>query len=234
MKIAIMQPYFLPYLGYFQLIDAVDKFIIYDDVSYIKGGWINRNNILVNNAVNMISIPLKNGKSGVSICDVEFGGNRDFWSSKLLKKVAQAYAKAPNFDPIYAIFERWIKNPSDRISDINVRAIKDICEYIGINTEIIDTSRGYGNGNLAASARVLDICKRESADGYVNVSGGRSLYSSEEFLQHDIELRFIESYQSEYKQLEKEFTPGLSILDLLMFMAPEALSAAIKNYSLKS
>jgi hypothetical protein len=234
MKIAIMQPYFLPYIGYFQLIDAVDKFIIYDDVSFIKGGWINRNNILVNNAANLISIPLKDGNSGVSICDVVLAANRDFWSSKLLKKVNQAYAKAPYFDPVYTMFEEWVGGPSDRISEIDVTAIKSICKYIGIETEILETSRGYDNGHLASAARVIDICKKESADGYVNASGGRSLYSSENFNKHKIELRFLESSQSEYKQRGEGFTPGLSILDLLMFASVEEISVALKNYSLES
>jgi hypothetical protein len=133
-----------------------------------------------------------------------------------------------------AALEEWVGGPSDRISEIDVTAIKSICKYIGIETEILETSRGYDNGHLASAARVIDICKKESADGYVNASGGRSLYSSENFNKHKIELRFLESSQSEYKQRGEGFTPGLSILDLLMFASVEEISVALKNYSLES
>ena len=233
MKIAIMQPYFLPYLGYFQLIQSVDKFIIYDDVSFIKGGWINRNNLLVNRAKSLVSIPLQNGNSVVPICEVELAGKREYWSRKILKTVQQSYAKAPHFEAVFKLFEDIIGGPSNLISEINVKAIKSICRYIGIETEILETSKGYQNSHLASSARVLDICKKEGADFYINAEGGRSLYSGEDFLERGIELRFLKPILPQYKQIGDDFTPGLSILDMLMYVNPEGIPASLQSYSLE-
>lgn len=233
MKIAIMQPYFFPYAGYFQLIQAVDKFIIYDDVSYIKGGWVNRNNFLVNRAKSLVTVPLQNGNSGVPICEVLLAGKREYWGRKILKTIQQSYAKAPYFEPIFQLFEDVMCDPSNHISELNVKAIKMVCRYIGIETDILDTSRAYGNNHLASSDRVIDICKIEKADCYINAEGGRSLYSSEEFLEAKLELRFLKPRLPNYKQVGGDFVSGLSIIDVLMYMSKEEVLASMNVYSLE-
>lgn len=232
MKLAIMQPYFLPYLGYFQLMASVDRFIVYDDVSFIKGGWINRNNIKVQGQAKLITIPLQNGNSGVPICDVLIAGKREFWTKKMLRTVAESYSKAPQFDIIFPMFEAWMTAEFEGISELNVRILGDICEYIGLKTEIVPTSMIYANSNLSSVARVLDICQQEDATLYINAIGGRELYSQDAFKEKGVELSFLKPVLEPYTQGKGEFAMGLSILDVLMWNPREVILEMLNIYSL--
>ena len=232
MKLAIMQPYFLPYLGYFQLMASVDKFVVYDDVSYIKSGWINRNNIKVQGKASLITIPLQNGRSGVPICDVQIAGKREFWSKKMLRTVAESYSKAPEYDVIFPMFEAWITAEIAGISELNVRILGDICEYVGLKTEIVPTSMIYANSNLSSVARVLDICQQEDATLYINAIGGRELYSQDAFKEKGVELSFLKPVLEPYTQGKGEFAMGLSILDVLMWNPREVILEMLNIFSL--
>ena len=232
MKLAIMQPYFLPYIGYFQLIASVDKFVVYDDVSFIKGGWINRNNIKVQGQAKLITIPLQNGISGVPICDVMIAEKQKFWSKKMLRTVAESYAKAPNFEQIYSMFEGWFLSEYERISDLNIRIIQDICRYVNLHVEIEQTSRVYENSHLSSISRVLDICKKEDATHYINAIGGKELYSQDAFKHEELKLSFLQPKLSVYPQGKGAFVKGLSILDVLMFNSVDGIETMLKEYSL--
>lgn len=232
MKLAIMQPYFLPYLGYFQLMASVDKFVVYDDVSYIKGGWINRNNIKIQEKASLITVPLQNGRSGVPISEVLIAGRREFWTKKMLRTVAESYAKAPFYDQVYPMFERWLTADVEGISELNVRILGDICGYVGLNTEVVPTSKIYANSNLSSVERVLDICEREVADHYINAIGGRELYSHEVFKEKGITLNFLKPTLSSYPQGKGDFVPGLSMLDVLMWNSVEAILAKSQEFTL--
>jgi hypothetical protein len=232
MKLAIMQPYFLPYLGYFQLIASVDKFVVYDDVSYIKSGWINRNNIKVQGKASLITVPLQNGRSGVPIREVLIAVKREFWTKKMLRTVAESYAKAPYYDQVYPMFEGWMNQQIEGISELNVTIIRSICEYIGLGVEISSTSTIYENANLTSVGRVLDICEREGADHYINAIGGRELYSQDVFKEKGISLNFLKPTLPLYSQGKGEFIPGLSILDSLMWSPREMILEVLNTYSL--
>lgn len=231
MRIAIMQPYFIPYIGYFQLIASVDKFVVYDDVNYITKGWVNRNNALVNNASHMITIPLSNGKRDVLICDVLVSQQNEIWKAKLLKTIKFAYAKAPMFLDVFPWFEGVIMSNLGSISQLNVQVIQWICNRCSIPTEIIATSTIYGNRELGRAERLADICKQENADIYINSAGGRLLYQQSMFSQYGIELRFLEPKLVTYRQLSKKFIPGLSILDVLMNCEPEEIEKMMQSGS---
>lgn len=232
MKLAIMQPYFLPYVGYFQLIASVDKFVVYDDVSFIKGGWINRNNIKVQGQAKLITIPLQNGNSGVRICDVLIAGKREIWAKKMLRTVAESYAKAPYYGQVYPMFEAWLTAGIEGVSELNLRIITDICQYFGLKTEIVPTSKVYANSNLRSVARVLDICQLEGATHYINAIGGRELYSQDVFKSKGFELGFLKPVLSPYSQGKGEFVPALSILDTLMWNPEEVILEMLTTYSL--
>jgi hypothetical protein len=232
MKLAIMQPYFLPYLGYFQLIASVDKFVVYDDVSYIKNGWINRNNLLVQGRANLITIPLQNGRSGVPIREVLIAGKREFWMKKILRTVSESYAKAPFYAQVFPMFENWMKADIATISELNVTIIRDICAYLELRVEISPTSTIYANSELRSVERVLDICEREGADNYINALGGRELYSQDKFRERGITLNFLKPVLDSYPQGKNEFVAGLSILDVLMWNCREAISTMLSEYSL--
>jgi hypothetical protein len=231
MRLAIMQPYLFPYIGYFQLVNAVDKFVAYDDVTFIKQGWINRNNILLNGKAFMFTVPLVSASSNTLIYDTRISEKSD-WRSKFLKTVVQAYKKAPLFEPTYALLESIINQQTEYISALATHSLKKISTYLGIPTEIQDSSREYGNNEFAAQDRIIDICKREKADHYVNPSGGKELYDTQVFREHGIQLNFINTPKMQYTQFSGEFVPWLSIIDVLMFNNPEAAKELVDSYEL--
>lgn len=218
MKISIMQPYIFPYIGYFQLINSVDKFIVYDDVNYIKQSWINRNSILVNGKAFRFSVPLHKQSSFEKINKtllIEKGYSE--WADKLLKTIEINYKKSPSFHNVYPILEKFFKSKNYYISELALNSLKLVTEYIGITTEFVNSSEKYTNQDLTSQARILDICLREKVDTYINTSGGTKLYSKSDFLERNIDLKFIISEEIAYKQFNSNFIPRLSIIDVLMF-----------------
>lgn len=216
MKLAVMQPYIFPYIGYFQLINAVEKFVILDDVNFIKRGWINRNQILLNNNPYLFTIPLEKISQNNTIKQTKISYATN-WQSNLLKTLEQAYKKAPLFYPVMELVSSAINEKYVYISELAVRSIKEICEYLNIGTTIIDSSEIYQNNYLTGENRIVDICLRENASVYINAAGGRELYRTENFKQHNIELKFINTLSHSYKQFGKPFQPFLSIIDVIMF-----------------
>lgn len=231
MKIAIMQPYLFPYIGYFQLINAVDKFIVYDDVNFIKQGWINRNNILVNGKAFLFSAPVVNISSYSLINQTEISYKID-WSNKLLKTIRLSYQKSPYFSNIFFLLEELFSQKDQFISELALKSIKLVTNYLDIKTEIRETTQHYMNAQLAAQNRILDICKIEKATNYINLSGGIDLYSKEDFRKESIHLNFIKSNNIEYQQFNNEFTPWLSIIDILMFNSKEEVQKMLTSYQL--
>ena len=229
-----MQPYFFPYIGYFQLINAVDKFIIYDDVNYIKGGWINRNKILLGNKDSLFTIPLNNSSSFSRINTIEINQKLYFlWKKKFLKSLKQSYIKAPNFEKVFQLIEKVLTiNDILKISELSVIAIKEVMLYLKINTEIIETSSIYNNSHLKAQDRVVDICKQVGCIHYINPIGGYTLYNKEIFKFQGIQLSFIKPKQVLYQQFNHEFIPFLSIIDVLMFNNVNEINQMLNQYEL--
>lgn len=230
MKIGIMQPYFFPYLGYWQLINAVDTYVVYDDVAYIKGGWINRNNILINGKANLITLPLEQSSSFKNINEIMVTGNCK-QKDKLLKSINFAYAKAPYFNNIMPIIEKLILKDGD-IANLNYNAILEINNYIGINAKILLSSSIDKNNDIRAQDKVIHICKILNADHYINAIGGQELYSKEEFKKNNINLNFLKMKNLEYKQFKNDFVPNLSIIDVMMFNSPEQIKEMLDDYEL--
>jgi len=231
MKLAIMQPYIFPYIGYFQLIKAVDKFVIYDDVNFINRGWINRNRILVNGKDSLFTIPLKEASQNKLINEIEVNWD-DAWKSKWLKTLEQSYKKAPFFQQVKPIIEQTLGQEKAIFSEIIVENLKLINAYLGITTEIIPSSAIYQNIELKAQNRILDICLQEKANHYINPIGGIELYQKEVFEEKGIQLNFIKSKPVQYPQLKNEFVPWLSILDVLMFNSVEQIQTFLDSYEL--
>ncbi|MFN9581077.1 MAG: WbqC family protein [Bacteroidota bacterium] len=231
MKVAIMQPYFFPYIGYFQLIHAVDKFIIYDDVNYINRGWINRKNIMVNGAAHMIQVPWVGASQNKLINEIEIVQDAK-WKTKLLRTIQQSYAKAPFFGTVFELIESTVNKNETNVSVFNVNAIKAVCDYIGIQTEIVPNSARYNNKKLKAQERILDICEQEKGLTYINPSGGMELYDKPIFLHRNINLQFLKPKHIIYKQFKNDFIPWLSIIDQLMFLEKEELNNHLNQYEL--
>ena len=230
-----MQPYFFPYIGYFQLITAVDKFVVYDDVNYIKGGWINRNKILVDNQESLFTLPLNNSSSFAKINSIKVNQKLfPAWKKKFLKSLTQSYQNASNFKEVFQLIEKILEidNEEVTISALSVKAIKRIAIYLKIDTEIIDTSSIFNNNHLKAQDRVLDICKQLNCTSYVNPIGGTVLYNKVAFKSQNIDLSFLKSNEVLYKQFNKDFIPWLSVIDVLMFNRDEELGLILNKYEL--
>lgn len=190
MKVAIMQPYFAPYIGYFQLIAAVDVFVVLDDVNYIKGGWINRNKVLCHGKPTWLTVPLQGASPNKKISELEIAPDNG-WKKKMLTLFKQSYATAPNGEMAIGTLQNWLAIDDVQLSGFIVGGITEICNKLGIKTEIIPTSTGFQTEGLRGADRVLKVCNELGATDYINAPGGRSLYSSQDFADHGFKLGFL-------------------------------------------
>lgn len=236
MKIAIMQPYLFPYIGYFQLISAVDKFVFYDDVNFIRQGWINRNNILVSGKKFLFSVPVKDISSYKRINEVTVSDKPLKWSQKLLQSIKQSYGRRPFFNDVYPMIEKVIGNAvsANSIADVASESVLVVLKYLDLNVKdgIVMSSVNYGNSDLKSHERVVDICKRESSDTYVNAIGGQAIYTQEMFEREGIDLFFLKSSSIEYRQGIDKFCPNLSIIDVLMNCSTDEVHSFLTEYEL--
>jgi hypothetical protein len=226
-KIGIMQPYFLPYIGYYQLIKAVDQFIVYDNIQYTKKGWINRNRILQNGKDVLFSVPLKKDSDYLDVKDREISA--DFKKDKLLNQIREAYRRAPHFEQVFPLIENVVEYNSTNLFRFIHNSIVRTCVYLSIGTEIIISSSVPIDHSLKNQDKVLALCEAVGATTYVNASGGMELYSRETFREKGIDLKFIRSKPFEYQQFDNEFVPWLSIIDVMMFNAKEYITAAVAS-----
>lgn len=217
-----MQPYFFPYLGYFQLLNSVDGFVFYDDVNYIKSGWINRNRLYLSGDVRYITVPLLGASSFEQIHRIRVQ-DPERWRAPMLASVQQSYVKAPYFEPVQALLRDVLTEHNGTIGDLARHSVMVVAQYLGLTTRFVHSSAAYCNNHLRSVERVLDICRQERATEYWNLPGGRSLYNTSEFSTRNVQLHFIDPVLEPYPQFSPAFQPGLSILDALMFNAPADL-----------
>lgn len=232
MKIGIMQPYFFPYIGYFQLISAVDKFVVYDNVKYTKKGWINRNRILANGRDQLFTLPLKKDSDYLDVCQRRLANNYQGEAKKTLNKIKTLYAKAPYFNHAYPVISDCFLYKDENLFNFIHHSIEKINDYLNIKTKILVCSKIGMEEKLKGEARVISICKHLKASQYINSIGGVDLYDKKTFLKEDIELNFIKSNPIEYKQFDDIFVPWLSMLDVMMFNSREEISKMLKSYTL--
>ncbi len=229
MKIAIMQPYFFPYIGYFQLIKSVDKFVFYDDVNFIKNGWINRNRILTNGAPSYFTIPLKGASSNKLINQIEF---LDV-TAKLKKTIEQVYKKAPHFVTVADLVFECLSFQTSLISELAENSVIKTSKFLGLNTVFERSSSLYNDSQgLAKTERLIKICKLSSAFTYHNPAGGQLIYDKKDFWVSNIELRFLQTQSIDYTQYGQEFVPFLSIIDVLMFNSVDKVRKFLDLYEL--
>lgn len=210
-----MQPYFLPYIGYFQLIANTDVFILYDNIKYTKKGWINRNRMLLNGSDAMFSLPLKKASDSLDVIERDLA--TDFQPDKLLSQFKGAYGRAPFFSEVFPLLQKIVTYDDHNLFNYIHHSLVEVCGYLGIKTEIRVSSGLFIDHELKSQDKVLALCRAMGADTYINPIGGLELYSKEDFLAQDIELKFIRSKPFEYAQFGKPFIPWLSIIDMLMF-----------------
>ncbi len=230
--IGIMQPYFFPYIGYFQLINSVDTFVIYDNIKYTKKGWINRNRILSNGKDKLITLPIKKDSDYLNVVERVISDDWQTEKIKFLNQLSSSYKKAPKFTEIYPIINDIINNDEKNLFDFIYNSLTQINYYLGIKTQIIKSSDIDIDHSLKSKDKVIAICKKLEASDYINPIGGTELYDKGEFIKHGINLNFIKSNSITYKQFENEFVPWLSIIDLLMFNSKDKIVEYLSDYSL--
>lgn len=232
-SIAIMQPYFFPYISYFQLINAVDTFVIYDNIQYTKKGWINRNRLIFNNKIEYFTINLVKDSDYLDV--VERKISPLFFekeSKKILNKIKQNYRKAPFFNEIYPILIKIFFLKTDNLFDYIFESLKIISDYFEIKTILIKSSSLNINHELKGVNKVLGICNILNANNYINPIGGIELYNKKEFLKEGVTLNFLKSYQIKYHQFNIDFVPNLSIIDVMMFNSKEEIKEMLNKFQL--
>lgn len=230
MKLAIMQPYFLPYIGYFQLMNVVDKFVVCDNFQYTKKGWINRNRYLANGKDNYFTIPIKKASNHLNIIERELATDSQKWNEIQLRKVENAYRKAPYFNEVMPLAQDCFLYKNDNLFNFLLNSIQKTKNFIGIKTEIIISSQVEKEKTILKGAeRVKNICKLLSADEYYNSIGGIELYNKKDFEENGFHLIFLKTNNFIYNQFENEFIPFLSILDVLMFNSLSTIKKILRN-----
>ena len=227
--VAIMQPYLFPYIGYWQLLQSSDCFVVYDDVNYINRGWINRNRILINNAAGLISLPLLKASQNRKINEIEIAPATQ-WQRRMLLSVEMAYRKAPCFQQVFPLIEHLLTFKSSNLAQFLTYQIQTIASFMGLTSRIVPSSQIYNNAHLTAQDRILDICRLEGATRYINAQGGQSLYEPLAFAEAGIELQFIAMRVLPYRQRGKVFTSHLSIIDVLMEVGADGIRPHLEAY----
>lgn len=246
----------MPYLGYFQAIAAVDKYILYDNLAYIVNGWVNKNRIRErNHPPTWLIVPIKQKSSFALIRDTRIDNSQP-WQRKMLIQIRQGYSRAAFFKEVFPLFEEILTRKYETISELNAYSVKKICEFMEIRTEIVSDSCLYQSvedglallekGDYSAFpamtktypikkvARVIALCDFEGADHFVNAIGGTELYSKEEFATYGIKLDFIKMHDIMYSQNSSDdsFEPHMSIIDVLMHNGKEGTKQLLKEYTL--
>lgn len=228
MKLAVMQPYLFPYIGYFQLIYAADLFLIYDDVAYIKQGYINRNSIMSANGATRFTIPVPGASSNKLISELAFSSD----VAKVLKTIEQSYPKAPYFEDVFPMIRGALELEERSIATVCQKSFEDIFSYLGIDKQFKKTSHLEYDRSASARDRLIALCHQFSANCYINAPGGRKLYAKQNFAEKGIDLKFVDLLPLEYSQGAEEFVPNLSIIDMLMHCSPNLVIEHMERYEL--
>jgi hypothetical protein len=230
MIVAIMQPYFFPYVGYFQLMRAVDTFVFYDDVQYMKGGWINRNKIAIDGRAIWLSMPVRHADLSLAINQryyAEDSGN----VPTIRRKLQAAYARMPAWGGVMDIIDELLAFPDRNIAAFNQCSLTSLAKKLGIDCEFVVSSSIQKTPGLRGEDRVIDICRRLGATSYVNAIGGTSLYDPIRFAASGLSLSFLHTTAKPVAL--DEGSQHLSIIDGLMREDFEGFRMRLTEYVLE-
>ena len=236
MIVSIMQPYFFPYLGYFNLLHSSDVFVLFDDVQFIRRGWINRNRIQLNGEAFTFTVPVAKSSRDTPINQIAVSPEHfDEFAAKFFKQLKTGYGTAPFYDDVVALVRRTMSGPCDSIALLAERSIREVLAYVGIEKDIRRASAlapPASGQHLKGQDRLVHIATAMGANQYNNPPGGRDLYSPEAFADEGIALRFIQPDLRPYDR-PSPFIPGLSVLDVLMHVPPIDVAQMIALYSVE-
>lgn len=233
-KVAIMQPYFLPYIGYFQLINYVDTFVVYDEIQYTKKGWINRNRIWKNGDFDYITLPLKKDSDYLNINQRTLSDDIKRHIEKTFNKIKATYSKAPFYNETIPVISEILSFNDKNLFSFIFNSILLINKHLDIGTTLVSSSNVEKENikGLKGEKRVLAICNQLKATHYINPIGGVELYAKETFKENGQSLQFLKTDPIFYNQFDMEFAPALSIVDVLMFNGKEQSKALLSLFSL--
>ena len=231
MKIGIMQPYFFPYIGYFQLLNMVDKYVVYDTAQFSNNKWGFRNRILINGNPGFFRVKTLKASQHKRFNEIKIADDIEA-VKKNIHALECSYKKAPYFSEVMPILEEFLISDYDNLAEYNVAAIRLICNYLGIETEILLFSELDYDEEQKRQYRIIDVCRILDGNEYINAIGGTELYDFEEFWENGIELAFLKSEDIIYPQFGEEFVPNLSIIDVMMFNSVSEIRDMLDRYTL--
>lgn len=227
-----MQPYFLPYIGYFQLIKGVDEFIIYDNIQYSRKGWIQRNRMLENGKDVFISLSLKKDSDYLDVRDRKLSAQWPQDKKRLLRRISANYRRAPFYSDIFPLIENIFNYENDNLFEFIFNSVKEICNLLDINTKITISSTLDIDHSLRSQEKVIALVKNVQGQIYLNPIGGLELYNNQDFIDSNIKLEFHKAKPISYTQFKNEFIPWLSILDILMFNPVSQVKEWLEAYEI--
>jgi hypothetical protein len=233
MTTAIMQPYLFPYIGYWQLINAVDTLVIYDNIQFSKSGWYVRNNIILNGKKTLFSVPLRKDSDYLDVKDRFISENASDIINKILAQIRNGYQRAPYFNNVYPIIEKAFLFEDKNVFNYIYNSIIMVCEYLEINTNIVISSNVDINHSLKSQDKVIAINKAMNEKVYINPIGGEGLYNKDDFFKEKIQLFFLKPNLSEYIQFKNKFIPYLSVIDIMMFNSVDEIKIMLSNFELR-
>ena len=233
MRIAIIQPYFFPYIGYMQLMQSVDVFYLLDDVHYIVRGWVNRNRVRVGEQAHWLTVPLVKPSPNKLICELLLQPD-DVWRRKMLRTLETSYAKAPYFESVYAMISKVLEASYEKLAPFLHHTLQILTEYLGIEKKMLKTSEQFPGLEEKGQDRIITICQQAGAAVYINPPGGKELYEPEAFQEAGIELRFLKTSWDRLgpTTFSKERL-SYSIIDLMMHHSPEQIKEWLACYELQ-
>ena len=234
MKVAIMQPYFFPYIGYFSLIQYTNKFVIFDKVQFIRHGWIERNRILKpNNGWQYIKVPLFKHHRDILIKDIEIK-NSEPWKEKIKAQLIHYKKRSPFYNECMDVVSTSLSIQTNSIVELNKNILNIVCNYLNIplNLDIFSKMDIQIEDVKEADEWALKITKSMGFIEYVNPIGGIEFFNKEKYIQNNIKLTFLKNNLNDYKQNREFFEPGLSIIDVMMFNDKESIHKMLNNFEL--
>ena len=222
-----MQPYFLPYIGYWQLLAAADRFVVYDNIQYTKKGWINRNRFLRGGGDAYFTVPLKQASDYADVVNRELADSFD--RAAMLRSLEGSYRKAPRFAEVFPLVERIVQAPMTNLFEYLRHSIVEVARFLAISTPVVVSSTIAIDHALPAEKKVIAICRAQGARSYLNPIGGQELYSAPAFAAAGVRLEFLRPRPREYAQFGAPFVPNLSIVDVLMFNSTDTVQQMLRE-----
>ena len=229
MKVAVMQPYFFPYIGYFQLMHAVDCFVIFDDVQYIERGWVNRNLVRLDDRAIWLTLPVWKAARHLRINERSYALD-DQTRGDVLRRIQACYSRSSNHTEMGALVATIMESSESNVARFNGHLLRVIAGVLGIDCAIVYASETADCGTLRGVERILELCRVLGATHYVNAIGGKALYDEAAFSMQGIKLSFLSSKIE--PPILREGPQHLSIIDTLMTHPVSTIRSMLTHHEL--